>query len=335
MERQHPRLKNNYMEEEKSIEQFPKGENQENPLKYKVCLKTYKPITDEEIVLGVSLLGRNHSENKTACQDFHVFSDIGDGWHVYLVADGAGSACASDRGSRWNCIFTEHLIKGLLNRNDWKFRNKLPSELEWYQEFYAICRQVKYLIEERVDSIDEPRLPKDFNATLLVLIVTPMGMLTGHIGDGRMGYQDKQGNWHSLMVPHKGEEINQTIFVMNKWDRISIPNKKMNGVSVPEVRVIEDIPTTVVVLSDGCENFSWQCLQKNEETGRFEDLNLPFADFWNPCITTVMETNTEERFEKFATFIDQNTDECKQEQDDRTVIMGIYHNYAERENTPN
>lgn len=43
--------------------------------------------------------------------------------------------------------------------------------------------------------------------------------------------------------------------------------------------------------------FPGNVYKKNEETGRFEDLNLPFADFWNPCITTVMETNTEERFE--------------------------------------
>lgn len=292
--------------------------------KSKLFLQTYEIISNDGFILGVSLLGRSHLEENSVCQDFHMFSDLNDGWHLYIVSDGAGSACASDRGSRWNCLITERLIKGLLERNDWKFRKQLPTELEWYQEFYAICRQVKYLIAERVDTLDEPRIPKDFNATLLVMIVTPFGMMTGHIGDGRMGYLDNDNIWHSTMTPHKGDEANQTIFMMNKWDSIFIPSKKMSGVSIPETRVIEERPKAVVVLTDGCENFSWECLQKNEQTGRLEDINVPFSGFWNPCIKMLHDTTEDKRFETFTNFIDSNTDECKLEQDDRTVILGIY-----------
>lgn len=321
-------LDNNFIDETE-IQKSPEEEGaapifQNEQEKSKIFLKTDETIPNGGIVLGVSFLGRSHLEENTVCQDFHLFSDLNDGWHLYVVSDGAGSACASDRGSRWNCLITERLIKGMLDRNDWKFRNQLPTELEWYQEFYAICRQVKYLITDKVDSLDEPRVPKDFNATLLVLIVTPMGMMTGHIGDGRMGFLDNNSIWHSIMTPHKGEEANQTIFVMNKWDSIFIPTKKMSGVSIPETRVIKEIPQAVVVLTDGCENFSWECLQENEKTGRLEDINVPFSGFWNPCIKMLLDTNRETRFETFANFIDCNTDECKLEQDDRTVILGIY-----------
>ena len=38
----------------------------------------------------------------------------------------------------------------------------------------------------------------------------------------------------------------------------------------------------------------------------------------------IRDTTEDKRFETFTNFIDSNTDECKLEQDDRTVILGIY-----------
>lgn len=94
------------------------------------------------------------------------FSDLGEDWHLYIVSDGAGPAKASERGSRWNCIIGEYLLKGMVERTGWKKNSELPSEIEWYQEFYAICRKIKSVIEERVATLDEPIQPKDCNATL-------------------------------------------------------------------------------------------------------------------------------------------------------------------------
>lgn len=287
-------------------------------------LKTDIRLNDNIVVCGVSLLGRNHQLHDEKCQDYHLFSDLGDGWHLYIVSDGAGSATASDRGSRWNCIIADYLIKGLIERTGWKLKKELPSELEWYQEFYAICRKTKATIEERVEMLDEQLKPKDFNATLLVLIVTPMGMLTAHIGDGRIGYKSIDGNWYSMITPHKGEEANQTIFLMNNWDGISIPTLKLSNVYVPEVRIINDTPQSVVVMSDGCENFSWNCLQYNSETEKFEDINTPFPGFWNPLILCINESPDENRLTEFITFIDSSTEACRNELDDRTILIGIY-----------
>ncbi len=294
-----------------------------------VFLKTYYKA-DRNVCLGVSLLGRKHKEMEVVCQDYHLFSDLGEGWELYAVSDGAGSAKAADRGARWNCIITEYLIKGMLERNDWKQRDALPSELEWYQEFVMVCRMVKSTIADRVEMLDEPIVSKDCNATLLVVMVTPKGILAGHIGDGRMGYKDLQGHWHSMMVPHKGQEANQTIFMMNQWDAISIPTLRMNNVSVPEVRVISEVPQAVVLLSDGCENFCWNCLQKNDETGMLEDRNSPFEGFWNPLLAVLAET-PDETLDAFINFVDHGSEECEKEQDDRTLMLGLY-NYDNYEN---
>lgn len=289
-----------------------------------VFLGTEKKTMDYSIY-GVTFLGRLHQERNEHCQDYHLFSDLGDDWHLYIVSDGAGSAKASHRGAKINCEVTAHLIGKLVNKQNWKSRAELPNALEWQLEFTAVARMLRHFIEEKIETLDEPVEPKDFNATLMALLVTPMGMLAGHIGDGRMGYKDTDGIWHSMITPHKGEEQNQTIFVMNSWDKVRVPALKMSGVFVPETNVVSDVPQCVTLLSDGCENFSWNCLQMDKDTGMYRDMNTPFPGFWEPLLETI-ETNTRESVkDRFVAFVDRNTKACREEEDDRTMLLGLYH----------
>lgn len=149
-------------------------------------------------------------------------------------------------------------------------------------------------------------------------------MLAGHIGDGRMGYKNQNGDWLSIMTPHKGEEANQTIFMMNAWDDIKIPTMKLSGVSVPEVRIIKDVPNAVAILSDGCENFSWNCLQINKETNKMVDKNTPYDVFWNSLIDTIDKTDKDLKMDSFLRLIDNGSETCRLEQDDRTLMLGLY-----------
>ena len=192
-------------------------------------------------------------------------------------------------------------------------------------EFYAICRKLKDFIEEKVSMLDEPVIPKDFNATLLVLVVTPLGILSGHIGDGRMGYKDNCGEWHSIMTPHKGDEPNQTVFMLNNWNKICIPSFKMSGVSVPETAVIREKPQVVAILSDGCENFCWECISLNEDTGRYEDRNRPFVGFWEP-LEKLLRESRDDLFDNFTKFVDSCSNASRYESDDRTLMVGMYCN---------
>lgn len=288
---------------------------------------------DDYYVLGASLFGRSHLYKEKPCQDYHVFDDLGDGWHIYIVSDGAGSAKESHRGAAANCNLLLRSVQKLLQKTDWKEKGRLPSDLEWHIEFYNLCRGVKGLIESKVESLDEPVETKDFNATLMLLIVSPCGLLVGHIGDGRMGYQDLKGNWQSLITPHKGEEANMTVFLMNKWDKPRIPAMKMAGVYVPETRVVNEIPRKVVVMTDGCENFSWLCLGKDEGTGQYVDRNVPFEGFFQPLFETIGKERPDERLDTFVTFINSSNEISKSEQDDRTMIIGEYG--LQRENSQN
>lgn len=286
-------------------------------------LETYIEIL-QGWVLGVSLLGRSHKEKGTPCQDFHIYEDLGDNWNVFIVSDGAGSAKESHRGSRISCNLMLKAIRKLVEKSRWKFLHDLPSEKDWQIEFSNICRGIKGLIDEQIESLDEPVSSRDFNATIQALIVSPLGMLAGHIGDGRMGYQDTEGTWHSLITPHKGEEANSTVFLMNKWDTPRIPSVRMSGVHIPETRVVKSIPAKIVLMTDGCENFSWKCVAFDEKTGQYLDRNEPFEDFLNPLFEQLETLKGEKMLEKYCSLINTANDACITEQDDRTMLICNY-----------
>lgn len=288
-----------------------------------VSLKTHIE-NSHEWVLGVSLLGRSHKEKGAPCQDFHIYEDLGDNWSVFIVSDGAGSAKESHRGSRISCNLMLKAIRKLVEKSRWKFLHDLPSEKDWQIEFSNICRGIKGLIDEQIESLDEPVSSRDFNATIQVLIVSPLGMLAGHIGDGRMGYQDTEGTWHSLITPHKGEEANSTVFLMNKWDTPRIPSVRMSGVHIPETRVVKSIPAKIVLMTDGCENFSWKCVAFDEKTGQYLDRNEPFEDFLNPLFEQLETLKGEKKLEKYCSLINTANDACITEQDDRTMLICNY-----------
>lgn len=280
--------------------------------------------TESYSVFGVSLLGRAHIQRHIPCQDYHLFADCGMGWHLYIVSDGAGSARESHRGSNYICELMMHSMQQLLAATSWQSGGCLPTEQEWHIEFINLCRIVKAKVEAKVEMLDEPVRPHDFNATLMLLVVTPFGMLCGHIGDGRMGYQDQTGIWHSSLIPHKGEEANMTIFLMNGWDKPQIPALRISDVFVPETRVIGEVPQKVVLMTDGCENFSWYCVGLDETSGIYRDRNCPFEGFLNPLFEYVLSAYKDNKLFTMADIINSCNDTCAAEQDDRTMMIGNY-----------
>jgi hypothetical protein len=276
-------------------------------------------------IYGVTFLGRNHKADQSRCQDKHLFADLGDGWYCLVVSDGAGSASQSHRGARINCELSCHLLSSLVTKLGWKDKDCLPSDIEWHMHFYELCRSLKMFTSDKVESLDEKVSNRDFNATLIAMIVSPRGILTGHLGDGRMGYLDHANSWHSLMTPHRGDEPNQTVFIMNAWDKVRFPHLTMSGVTVPETKVVAEPPQAVVLLTDGCENFCWNCTQQDQETGRYRDINTPFVPFWDKLLDRLKQSATsDEAYSIFTKYIDAETAPCRDEGDDRSLILGVF-----------
>ena len=93
------------MNEENSIVQNQSGGTDYVPSQ--VAIRTDYSIVDHAHAFGVTFLGRQHEEYKEVCQDYHLFEDLGDGWHLYLVSDGTSfKNCNREIGMEIKGFFT-------------------------------------------------------------------------------------------------------------------------------------------------------------------------------------------------------------------------------------
>lgn len=278
---------------------------------------------NEWIVVGASVIGRGHVESNIPCQDSNTYADLGNGWGIAITSDGAGSAKHSHVGSKIVVSRAKAYFEQLILTSPWYKNNLLPDDITWSKTAFKALKAVRDDMQKFAE--EKQAKLESFAATVIVVVHTPMGLLVVHIGDGRAGYQDKSGTWHSLITPHKGEEANQTIFITS--DFWNIPFYEMSGVSVPETRVIRESAKSFVLMSDGCEHTSWDCNLYNADKGIYYDPNTPHAAFFNPLIETLKELKKNdfsfgERSEKWYNYLDKGNKSFIKETDDKTMILG-------------
>lgn len=283
------------------------------------------PKQGEWVVVGASVKGNGHIQSNMPCQDNNKFELLGKGWGVAIVSDGAGSAAHSDMGSK--VVVERGLVhfKNLIEKEGWMEKNILPSDAEWLQKSYFVLKTIRNEVEmvAKKNNVDV----KSLSATCLAVVFSPMGLLVVHVGDGRMGCKTMSGEWKAIMTPHKGEEANQTLFLVS--DFWNIPNYVQSGVLVPESLVVKEPVEAFALMSDGCESTAWLCTTQNAETGKYYDQNKPFAGFFNPLEETLVsfhkeQVPEEERKEKWYKFIESGTKGFVKEQDDKTMILGVF-----------
>ena len=275
------------------------------------------------IIVGASVIGRGHVESGFPCQDSNSYAILGNGWGIAITSDGAGSAKHSHVGSKIVVTRAKVYFEQLILASSWYKNNTLPDDMTWsktaFKAFKAVRDDMQKFAEDKQTKLES------LAATAIVVVHTPMGLLVAHIGDGRAGYQDKSGAWHSLITPHKGEEANQTIFITS--DFWNIPFYEMSGVSVPETRVIRESATSFVLMSDGCEHTSWDCNLYDADKGIYYDPNTPHVAFFNPLIETLKEHKRghlpfADRSEKWSNYLDKGNKSFIKEIDDKTMILG-------------
>lgn len=279
----------------------------------------------EWVVVGASVKGNGHIESNMPCQDNSKFEILGKGWGVAVVSDGAGSAAHSDMGSKVVVERGTLHFKNLVEKEGWMDKNTLPSDAEWLQKSYFVLKTIRNEVEmvAKKNNVDL----KSLSATCLAVVFSPLGLLAVHVGDGRMGCKTAAGGWKAIMTPHKGDEANQTLFLISEfWD---IPNYVQSGVLVPESIVVREPVDAFAVMSDGCESTAWLCTAQNAETGKYYDQNKPFEGFFNPLEETLASFHKdnvpeEERKEKWYKFIESGTKGFVKEQDDKTMILGVF-----------
>lgn len=278
---------------------------------------------NEWIIVGASVIGRGHIESNMPCQDSNSYASLGNGWGIAITSDGAGSAKHSHVGSKIVVTRAKAYFEQLILASSWYKNNILPDDITWSKAAFKALKAVRDDMQKFAE--EKQAKLESFAATVIIVVHTPMGLLVAHIGDGRAGYQDKSGTWHSLITPHKGEEANQTIFITSEfWN---IPFYEMSGVSVPETRVIRESAKSFVLMSDGCEHTSWDCNLYDADKGIYYDPNTPHVAFFNPLIETLKEHRKEQlpfidRSEKWSNYLDKGNKSFIKETDDKTMILG-------------
>lgn len=282
--------------------------------------------TDGWYTVYGSSIGKTHIENELLCQDAYFMEDLGEGWLLNIVCDGAGSAKHSELGSQLiaNAV-APALFKKYIEENGLKHAGSLPSDINWcdicnhaYREMYSAL--VNHAIKLKLET-------KDLACTFILLIVSPYGLLISHVGDGRAGYRSIDGRWHPSIIPHKGEEANQTVFLTSKdWQQAE--PLYMSGVTVPESRVILEKIDAFTLMSDGCENHSFLCSVMDDENQQWNDPNQPYEKFFTPLINGLKEMkesdmNLTDANEIWNKFLDKGTTGLANESDDKTMILGV------------
>lgn len=275
------------------------------------------------LVVGASVRGKGHIQTDLPCQDNNKYTYLTNGWGIAVVSDGAGSASKSQIGSKIVVErATTHFVD-VIKEMKWIEHNVLPSNEDWAQIAYSVLKRV---YDDMADFAQQKDIAiKDLGATVIVLIHSPLGILSTHIGDGRAGYRNCDGEWHSIISPHKGEEANQTIFITSQfWDK---PSFRMSGHLIPESVIIREKVSGFTLMSDGCENTSWLISQMDRNTGKVCDPNQPFQKFFEPLTNTLIQfhndkIDADKRAEAWHSFLDTSK-EFSKEVDDKTLILGI------------
>lgn len=277
----------------------------------------------EWIIIGASVQGSGHVSMNLPCQDSCGYKYLQDGWGIAVTADGAGSAKNSQVGAAIAVKRAIMHFEKLIRRENWMTDGVLPTEARWMRVSYSCLK----LIRDEIEAFAKQR-DIEFNtlgSTIIVVVHSPSGLLVCHIGDGRAGYKDMNGNWHSLITPHKGDEANQTLFITSEfWN---IPFYETSGVTVPEARVIAEKVAAFVLMSDGCENTSWKCNQYDQKTNKYYDPNLPHQPFFDSVVNTLQSFREdkiaeEERKSKWMSFLRNGNGSFSKESDDKTMIVG-------------
>jgi len=279
----------------------------------------------EWTVLYGSQIGRSHIMNEMPCQDYCATEDLGSGWGLCVVSDGAGSAANSKDASRYICRSIPVIFKGFLTQGRFIEQGCLPSDDVWRmaarQGFIRLKRELAILAFGNELDL------KSLAATCMVAIYSPYGVLCTHIGDGRGGYHDaNKDEWIPLFQPHKGEEANQTLFLTSPWENLG----SINNVPVPESSVYRTAIDAVCLLSDGMEHATFFCRSYDETTKKYYDPNCPSPEVFNKLSASVRAMlrsgiSYEEMQYNWLRYLEAGNSQIQNEPDDRTLLLAVKH----------
>ncbi|MFD3164457.1 protein phosphatase 2C domain-containing protein [Herpetosiphon sp. NSE202] len=267
-----------------------------------------------------SIIGKSHSQHGLLCQDYSQHQMLGEGWGVAVIADGLGSRKLSHLGSEFVVKAACTQLLELVKKHSWYETKQLPNLQQWQSYVIYIFQDIYAKLQKKAQA--EKQSVHEYASTLISVIYSPIGILVAHIGDGRAGYSDRHGQWHSMITPHKGEEANEVMpFTADQvWK---------NPSELIECRVINDHINGFVLISDGCEKHTFQCSQFDQATQHWHDPNRPHQQFFDRLQQLFREKkqkgqSLQDLQPTFKDILERGTTGFANEPDDKTMILGLW-----------
>lgn len=251
-------------------------------------------------VAGASVRGTSHEKRSQPCQDAHGWLRLPGGGLAIAVADGAGSAKLSERGS------TRAVEAALQAAYDAAERG-LSGETgmtphAWDVLIRLIFTQARNAVVMRAHS--ERHFVRNYATTLTVALVAGGWLAAGQIGDGAVVALDEQDAMFSATRLQKGEYANETHFLTQR--------DAVKRVQVYSAR--QDVKA-LAVMSDGLVRLAL-ALPSGD----------PHAPFFKPLFGFIASVQDEAQASvKLESFLASER-VCARTDDDKSLVLACYRN---------
>jgi serine/threonine protein phosphatase PrpC len=305
-------------------------------------------------VIAASCRGRSHAHVGSPRDDNFAFSsDNVSGWNFFAVADGAGSAKYSRKGSEIACNLSTSHLKSLLDVNNfydnldisnlikWKeyfdntflnkkynenneFRHKFNFDQFIYATIYAIYTRIHEEAKAKQELILKDKVTiRDYHTTLLFMVIKKFDfgylMISYWVGDGAPVIYNLNNSNKVLLLgkPDTGEYAGQTKFLTMKEE---INPKTVFGRTY--YRFADDFES-IILVTDGITDpfFPSEASLASEDIWRnFWTKILQEGDDENPGCPQLFDKNTSCDLKKDSLLKWLNF-WSKGNHDDRTILI--------------
>ena len=254
-------------------------------------------------VVGVSVQGSYHIDQKLPCQDAAKYETFSDNQIIIgAVSDGMGSARHSEIGS---ALAVNTALSEIKSRMCWQHQ---PSNEQVRDIFYTVLETVKASLKKEAEK--KGYSLKDLACTLLIFVATPKWLAAMQVGDGLIVVRRSKGeNYELLFRPDKGKRYpNETTSVTSSY-----AEREM------QVDVKSGCYQFICAATDGIENIS---LVKREAW-------RPFENFFKPLEEQIMlsQNTVNQKEMEIEDFL--NSEQVNQEtDDDKTLLLCVYSNFG-------
>ena len=183
-------------------------------------------------IIAASRRGRSHAQKGEFRDDDYAIGYAEEtGWLVIVVADGAGSATYSRRGSQIACAVAKNQLLGVLNSAqhnqpealflqhlDWQHPEvKKALRQSLYEAALLAHHKLRAEVAQPSEALSPPPTLRNYDTTLILLVMKKIGegciAATFSIGDGGAGILPHSGEGIPLTKADSGEHAGQTIFL--------------------------------------------------------------------------------------------------------------------------